>query len=500
MSTVPSEISKYMGSATKLADIWGTLVYNVKAIPYLAKGDNSHVDTTNIQQSINDAALNGGVVVFPPGTYITGSFTVPTNVTLWFINGAKLSINSGATVAINGPIEAGQYQIFSGSGTVNGTPKVTTVSPCWFGAKDDGTDVSPAVNKAIHFLPSTGGIIQFPIGGFWSIQTQILVDRDDVSIIGQGHGAATTLVLSNHSFDVFRVTGNAFRLEKVKIINGGTSTNANVYAINCTGSNVRVEVVQFVDCFNGMFLETSNAYFRDIAMTGLKTGQGNGILIGPNSGEVLDFNSISIENATGQDARSGFSFQGGAGIQLNNCDLMKCGTCLLFEPSAHNVSSVNIQNSFLDSSSNAGIQFNPSGGFIAVKTRISNCWFACGSGIIVSGNGEGINITGCEFYNTNDGIRVGTGVPVRGLVITGNTFAGNASAAIGIGAGVSDFNITSNYFGPTNVYVGNGFGIYIDPGASNNYLITGNRIRGNINGQLVDNGTGANKLVTNNLI
>jgi hypothetical protein len=71
MSTVPSQISKYMGSAVKLADIWGSIIYNVKDTRFAggAKGDGITDDTAAIQAAINEVGKYGGIVYFPPGSY-----------------------------------------------------------------------------------------------------------------------------------------------------------------------------------------------------------------------------------------------------------------------------------------------------------------------------------------------------------------------------------------------------------------------------------------------
>jgi len=59
---------------------------------YGAKGDGTMLDTAAIQQTIDAAAKAGGpaIVVFPAGTYLTGSIFVKTNVTLRVDKGVTL--------------------------------------------------------------------------------------------------------------------------------------------------------------------------------------------------------------------------------------------------------------------------------------------------------------------------------------------------------------------------------------------------------------------------
>jgi hypothetical protein len=86
---------------------------------------------------------------------VSTSLTVPSNVTLRFTNAGALSIASGQTVTINGPIQAGPVQIFSGSGIVrfSGT-KIPEYYPQWWGVTgDDSTDDTTSFQAAIDALP-----------------------------------------------------------------------------------------------------------------------------------------------------------------------------------------------------------------------------------------------------------------------------------------------------------------------------------------------------------
>ena len=64
-------------------------VFDVRA--YGAKGDGQATDTSSIQQAIRAAhAAGGGTVVFPPGTYVTGTIELLSNVTLHLRAGSVL--------------------------------------------------------------------------------------------------------------------------------------------------------------------------------------------------------------------------------------------------------------------------------------------------------------------------------------------------------------------------------------------------------------------------
>jgi hypothetical protein len=90
-------------------------------------------------------------LLIPNQQGITVNTTIPANITLWFLRGGRFTVSTGVTVIMNGPIKAGLFQIFKGSGSVKfGVGAVNEVYPQWWGAVgDNATDCAAAINAAI---------------------------------------------------------------------------------------------------------------------------------------------------------------------------------------------------------------------------------------------------------------------------------------------------------------------------------------------------------------
>lgn len=85
---------------------------------------------------------------------ITANVTVPTTLTLLFTGTGQLSINTGVTVTINGPVIAGDAQIFAAAGTVtygSGALARANTLASWWGKTDAG------INAAIVAMNAGGG-------------------------------------------------------------------------------------------------------------------------------------------------------------------------------------------------------------------------------------------------------------------------------------------------------------------------------------------------------
>lgn len=65
-----------------------TGIFNIR--DYGAAGDGVQLDTRAIQSAIDDCAKLGGTVIFPPGSYLSGTIFLKSNVTLQLLAGATL--------------------------------------------------------------------------------------------------------------------------------------------------------------------------------------------------------------------------------------------------------------------------------------------------------------------------------------------------------------------------------------------------------------------------
>jgi len=196
------------------------------------------IGSSNLESSSRHNGLAGGVaacgvsektLVVDSSDTLTGNLTIPSNVNLQFTRGSVITIDPGVTLTILGGIEAGAYQIFSGTGvaTFNGSSTVPEVRPEWWGAVADGsTDSSFAIQAAIDALPiqttegsnyeRAGGIVRFSssnspyvasgINVAFNQSCQLLGNGPSNTILKQTDAADDTF-LKVRSFQGFRMEG-----------------------------------------------------------------------------------------------------------------------------------------------------------------------------------------------------------------------------------------------------------------------------------------------------
>lgn len=134
---------------------------------YGATGDGATNDATAISDTIDAAAASGGVVFFPQATYVfDDDDTVPYNVTLQFVPGALLQVETGKVVTIQGTILAGNNQIFSGAGFVDTNQLPGHNNICWYPGSSFNDKWDAMINQWVAgaFVKRTVYIPRVPIG------------------------------------------------------------------------------------------------------------------------------------------------------------------------------------------------------------------------------------------------------------------------------------------------------------------------------------------------
>ncbi|MFC1712128.1 glycosyl hydrolase family 28-related protein [Candidatus Poribacteria bacterium] len=240
-----------------------TLITTV--LDYGVTGDGVVDDASAIQSAID--ATDDNIVLLPAGTYRIGSdVTVPVDVTLWLIG--KLSVDAGVTVTINGKVEAGLHQIFSGGGTVTlGAGSCEHVVPQWWGAVgDDSTDCHDAIEAAITgatnigkvYLPPgtyriTAPIDNFPVGWSYSQTNAPIVE---------GAGRVYTVIKYIGTSDYAIKTYNGAMSESDVYVRQTRLTikHLRIQALNLSSVGGCILSMGYHNRFEDLFLEADATY------------------------------------------------------------------------------------------------------------------------------------------------------------------------------------------------------------------------------------------------
>ena len=133
---------------------------------------------SSFSAAVTDIGSAVRTLVIPRSMAVTGAVSVPSTITLMFVNTGDLNISGGVTVTIAGPILSAPRQIFAVSGLVSiNHGRIDPVRPEWWGAKADNTTDDTGSVQAASTALANGGVI---FVGQRTVWTPANVDRKSV--------------------------------------------------------------------------------------------------------------------------------------------------------------------------------------------------------------------------------------------------------------------------------------------------------------------------------
>ena len=221
------------------------------------------------------AAIGGTkqvILRIPPGTQnFAADFSIPANITIKPERGTIFSIATGATLTINGQIEAGPYQIFSWTGTGKVVIAGTIAGglyPQWWGVQGDGVTDNQAALQACLNAPTAANKIRFPQGTYLTnAQINWTPASNGLALVGKGMTKSiirctqpgTTV---NKILEILNATVSDLTFEGLSIQGGPAYANRPNIALGIDNSiltRVTLKGVEFTQLRKGFWWPDSSA-------------------------------------------------------------------------------------------------------------------------------------------------------------------------------------------------------------------------------------------------
>jgi hypothetical protein len=119
---------------------------------------------------------------------VAADASIPSTISLWFIEPGKFSVNSTKVLTIVGAITASPRQIFAGAGTVSfsGNRAIEEYCAEWLGAPNDGSaDAGPYFN-ALQFAKPAGAPTKLLPNAIYALSTSLISHGKPMCLIGDG--------------------------------------------------------------------------------------------------------------------------------------------------------------------------------------------------------------------------------------------------------------------------------------------------------------------------
>jgi hypothetical protein len=219
-----------------------------------ARAHGADLTHTTIQAAITAISTDKRTLLIGPGVWaVTANLSIPSNVCLKVMEGGVLTVATGITLTVLGPVEIGMYQAFSlvGTGKIDmAGATVTEVYPQWWGAiVDDGVSDVAAIQAAVS---SGAKIVRFPVGTY-TIDSAITIIENQ-KLVGSSNGNVVTngsLLQGTHAGTI--LTHNAMQDYEIAYL---SFSGAGCSAIKTTDTTTYMAASEIHHCnFNANLTE-----------------------------------------------------------------------------------------------------------------------------------------------------------------------------------------------------------------------------------------------------
>ncbi len=288
--------------------------------------------TTASDTAFQAAVAAHSYLVIPKGSTVrlSQNFTIPSGKVIRIDNGGSLKVDSGKTITINGIVEAGQYWIFNGAGSVVGLRKVMDA---WFGTHGRIFNANSTTSVAIGTGNKT-----FTVGAGLNIDVgkRVRAYASPLAVLSTANNGSGLVRVTLASTALF-TTGGQIRISGVT---GTTEANGLFTATVVDGSHVDLQGTTYANAYVsgglvqpfGFFVEGPVvSYSGTTLVIGVDTTLGAGAI----TSWTIDANdsaALASMVACVQDDSSIVSDGGEIDITLRSGNLI-LGNTLVFSPS-----------------------------------------------------------------------------------------------------------------------------------------------------------------------
>lgn len=199
-------------------------------------GGNVNANKATLQSALTAIeTVNERLIWMAPSTWdIDDDVTITSNITTKIPPGCLLQVAAGKTLTIDGPFNAGLYQVFSGAGTVVfGTGSCPEAYSEWWGI--DGTADNTEISEAIA-ATSTAKIPVALTKSAYTVSGSITML--DKSMIYAKNRSTVTLA-DNTDADLFLITGDDVTIKDIIAVgNKANQTEGSFILIDAPGGSI----------------------------------------------------------------------------------------------------------------------------------------------------------------------------------------------------------------------------------------------------------------------